>query len=95
MPPSRSLALTHALHLRGQETAAAPVLDIGELCGLWRGDGREGGGAASASRRGVGVGSDRVQQPFLLSPELSGLRESLFCRMGGNDSIPFCGLGEF
>lgn len=44
---------------------------------------------------GVGVGSDRVQQPFLLSPELSGLSESLFCRMGGNDSIPFCGLGGF
>lgn len=49
MPPSVSLALTHALHLGGLEAVPVPILDTGKLCGA---GGGETGVAASASRQG-------------------------------------------
>lgn len=67
-------------------------LDIGELCGGWKGD---RGLLLLPTDSYVGVGSDRAPSPVHCQQKFSRLSESLFYRMGGNDSIPFCRLEGF
>jgi hypothetical protein len=87
MPLSTSLALTHPPHLRDLEAEPASILDSQVLCGI---------GDASANRQCCrGRGLARPSSLAHSQHTFSRLSGSLFCRMGGNDSIPFSRLGGF